>query len=91
MLMNILEFKMRPQAAVSVPRIVSDKSGVVVIESSFPFPYPIEDLREMGSLIEVSDMIYRIGRISVIQRDPKTGELVGGTDPRAGGGLGYLP
>ena len=46
-------------------------------------------LERLGCTVERN--VHNYGsRLSAIRRDPDTGELEGGTDPRGGGGLGVL-
>ena len=88
-ILNVIEFGMNPQLAVSAPRLNIYKTGTVCVESNFPSPYPVENLEEMlGMKCKVDDYTGRLGCIVI---DPDTGIVEAGTDPRGGGGLALLP
>jgi gamma-glutamyltranspeptidase/glutathione hydrolase len=85
-IINMIEFGMSPQQAVSVPRIHVDRRwATVIVEPTFPYPYPWRNLARMGNLMEISEYT---GRLSAIKIDPDTRDLEGGADPRGGSGLG---
>ena len=87
-IIGMIEFGMTPQQAVSVPRIHADRHwGRVYVEPNFPSPYPLSSLREMGNTVVTNPVT---GVLSVIRRDPVTGKLEGGADPRGAGGLGKI-
>jgi gamma-glutamyltranspeptidase/glutathione hydrolase len=87
-ILNVLQFEMNMQQAVSVPRIHSDVyARTVYVEPNFPSPYPLENLRKMGHKIVYSEYG---GRVSGILRDAANGRIEGGADPRGGGGLAYM-
>lgn len=86
--LNVVEFNMTMQQAVSVPRIFSDiHRRQIVVESNFPFPYPQKELERLGNKIVVDDYT---GRLATIKIDLKTKRVEGGTDPRGGGGLALV-
>jgi len=84
-LINVIEFGFRVQAAISSPRIISGlRKGEIVLEPSFPYPYPWKNLEAMGHPIRVTPYS---GRVSALVIDSKSGYVDVGTDPRGGGGL----
>jgi gamma-glutamyltranspeptidase/glutathione hydrolase len=84
-LINVIEFGFRVQAAVSSPRIYSGElKNEVVVEPSFPYPYPFKNLEAKGHRLRVTPYS---GRVSALVIDPVTGYVDVGTDPRGGGGL----
>jgi gamma-glutamyltranspeptidase/glutathione hydrolase len=95
-LLNVIEFRMHPQLAVSAPRLdirESDPSrgGAEIefcVESNFPSPYPLKKLEEMlGYKSTISD---KPAILACIVVDSETGNVEAGTDPRGGGGLALL-
>jgi gamma-glutamyltranspeptidase/glutathione hydrolase len=84
-LLNVIEFGFRIQPAISSPRIIcGTRKGEIVLEPSFPYPYPWKNLEAMGHMIRVTPYS---GRVSALTVDQKTGFVDVGTDPRGGGGL----
>jgi gamma-glutamyltranspeptidase/glutathione hydrolase len=94
-ILNIVEFGMHPQLAVSAPRLdirdsddPIDTGGTAIefcVESNFPYPYPLKNLEEiLGIRAAVSD---RPAILSCIVIDPDTGNVEAGADPRGGGGI----
>ncbi|MDX9831650.1 MAG: gamma-glutamyltransferase [Anaerolineae bacterium] len=81
---NVVDFGMGMQQAVSAARIHSeDEKRVIVVEPSFPAELAAA-LERMGNTVRRDRYT---ARLSAIWRDPATGELEGGADPRGGGGL----
>ncbi len=81
--LNILDFDMDPQQAVSVDRIhVEDEPGVVIVEPHFD-PDVLMGLTDLGYEIRFE---WYTARLGAIERMPD-GALRGGTDPRGGRGL----
>jgi gamma-glutamyltranspeptidase/glutathione hydrolase len=85
----ILDDQRDPQAALDRPRfcIEPDSSGSLVsLEEGIPVPVMAE-LASMGHRIQPVSGLARslFGRGQVILRDPKSGVLWGGSDPRADG------
>jgi gamma-glutamyltranspeptidase/glutathione hydrolase len=83
-----------PQSALDLPRFcidVDEAGGRVAIEEGMP-QETFSALEKMGhSLYSVSGYERALfGRGQVIQRDPETGVLCGGSDPRADGYAGTL-
>ncbi len=83
-IVNVVDFGMGMREAVSVERIHSeDAKRLIIVEPSFPKETAMA-LEAMGNRV-VADRY--TGRLSAILRDPATGKLEGGADPRGGGGL----
>ena len=99
-ILNIIEFGMHPQLALSAPRLEiqdsDDPSGSAhytavefCVESSFPHPYP---LRNVEASLGVKSIVRdKPGILSCIVIDAETGKLEAGADPRGGGGLAFHP
>ena len=84
-LVNVIDFGFSAQAAVSVPRIYSGiHKNEIVLEPSFPYPYPWKNLETMGHKIRVDTYS---GKVSILIVDPAEGTVDAGTDPRGDGGL----
>lgn len=85
-IMNMIDFELNPQAALDAPRWqwVGDKT--VMVEPSFP-NHLVQALIRKGHDIIVSPDSYSFGRGQIICRDPDTGVLSGGTEPRADSGI----
>ncbi len=87
-LLGLLE-GLDPQAALDRPRVCLDEgdpSGTVLVEEGIPDP-SVKGLRTRGHRLETVTGYERavFGRGQVILRDPATGVLCGGSDPRADG------
>jgi len=83
-IVNVIDFGMGMQEAVSALRIHSeDEKRAIVVEPSFPAELAA-DLEALGNTIRRDRYT---ARLSAIWRDPGTGRLEGGADPRGGGGL----
>lgn len=81
--LNMLDFGMGPQEAVSVDRIhVEDEPGVVIVEPHFD-PDTLMGLADLGFDVRFE---WYTARLGVVERT-ETGKLRGGTDPRGGRGL----
>ncbi len=85
----LIDNRLDPQAALDRPRfcILDGKSGgTVALEEGLPLRV-MSSLAEMGHpVVPVSGEGRRIfGRGQIIQRDPESGVLCGGSDPRADG------
>ena len=88
---NIVDFGMDPQAAVSAPRMYVrrpqflDTKAQYLLETRFK-PEILEGLKALGASVEFRDNYANTaGAARIVERDPKTGELLGGTDPRRPG------
>ncbi|MBW4081181.1 gamma-glutamyltransferase family protein [Paenibacillus sp. S150] len=83
-LLNTLDEGMNPQAALDMPRWRWESGRKVLIEPSFPEDLA-EALRQRGHELEIGSNPGMFGRGQIIWRDPGTGVLCGGTDPRTDG------
>jgi gamma-glutamyltranspeptidase/glutathione hydrolase len=88
---NIVDFGMDPQAAVSAPRMYVrrpqflDTKAQYLLETRFK-PEILEGLKALGASVEIRDNYANTaGAARIVERDPKTGELLGATDPRRPG------
>lgn len=90
-LTNLLDFDMNVQQAVEAPTWVSapgsqpdswDREYELTLEAGFD-PAEVAKLEALGHRVQVVD---RLGsRVQIIRRDPASGVLFGGSDPRAEG------
>jgi gamma-glutamyltranspeptidase len=72
------------QGAVSAPRFhAEDQRRLVVLEPTFP-KGTAEALERLGCTVERDSFG---ARLSAILRDPRTGQMEGGTDPRGAAGM----
>ncbi|MBN2983527.1 MULTISPECIES: gamma-glutamyltransferase family protein [Cohnella] len=83
---NAVDGELNPQAALDVPRWRWDEGKKILIEPSFPKELARE-LAERGHELEVAENAGLFGRGQIIWRDPDTGVLCGGTDPRTDGAV----
>lgn len=83
-IMNTVDFGLNPQAALDAPRWQWVKGKTVSIEHSMPH-HIVQSLLRKGHQIVVASTSGGFGRGQIIWRDPQTGILVGGTEPRADG------
>ncbi|WP_420832307.1 gamma-glutamyltransferase family protein [Paenibacillus humicola] len=81
--MNMIDFRLNPQAALDAPRWQWIKDKTVHVEASFPEPV-VEALKEKGHHIERITGSGTFGRGQIILRD-EHGVLAGGTEPRTDG------
>ncbi len=82
-LLSVIEFGLPLQAAVSAPRIhTQQEADVIMVEPSFPSGLR-RALERRGYRMIVSDYTARVSAIMITNN----GDLVGGADPRGGGGL----
>jgi len=85
-LLGVLEFGLPLQAAISSPRIhTQHESRTVMVESNFPSGLA-RALGRLGHRVVVSDYRARVSAVMLSQ----DGDLVGGADPRGGGGLEWI-
>jgi len=83
-LLNVVDFGMPLQDAVSADRIhVEDEPGIVIVEPHAD-PEPLPALARLGHRIRFE---WYTARLEAVLRDPGTGALAGGTDPRGDRGL----
>lgn len=96
MLVNMIDLGMSPQEALDAPRFqltasqqemgAQESGGLVMIEPGVPFG-TLAELNLRGHRLAPVDGLRRIafGGGQIIVRDPRTGILVGGSDPRKDG------
>jgi len=81
--MNTIDFKLNPQAALDAPRWQWLDGKNVVVEEQFPEDL-VSSLKSMGHDTGYSTDVASFGRGQIIFKD-ENGVLCGGTDPRADG------
>jgi gamma-glutamyltranspeptidase / glutathione hydrolase len=87
-LLNLIEFGMTPQEAISAARFNHVSGLEVALEPEFPRE-TIATLEAKGHKV-VSGSVESFGGAHAIVRDPETGSLLGGSDPRKEGcALGF--
>ncbi|MBE7493024.1 MAG: gamma-glutamyltransferase family protein [Planctomycetes bacterium] len=96
MLVNMLDLGLLPQQALDAPRWqlsgpefglgLGDKGGLVLVEEGIS-PAVLAELARRGHRLQVMEGFQRIhmGGGQIITRDPATGVLCGGSDPRKDG------
>lgn len=87
--MNLVDFGLNPQAALDAPRWQWTGERNIAIEHG----YPVHLLREMaqrGHRIDYAFDLSSFGRGQIIIRDPVTGVLCGGTEPRTDAAIAVL-
>jgi len=82
MVMNLLDFGLNPQAALDAPRWQWLGGMKVGLEQSAPQSLALA-LARRGHQVEVNGDSLDYGRGQIILRDPQSGVLCGGTEPRA--------
>lgn len=82
--MNMIDFRLNPQAALDAPRWQWFKDKEVHVDAHFPDHLAQALARKGHKLVKASDQTI-FGRGQIIWRDPKTGVLQGGTEPRTDG------
>ncbi len=80
-IMNTIDFHLNPQAALDAPRWQWHKGKLISVEQNLP-NHLIKELEKKGHQIRVEHNSNSFGRGQIIWRNPKTGVLFGGTDPR---------
>ncbi len=83
-IMNTLDFSLNPQAALDAPRWQWIKGRQVLLEQTVP-PAIAEALARRGHVVSRADDGGPFGRGQIIWRDPSSGVLIGGTEPRCDG------
>lgn len=84
--MNMVDFALNPQAALDAPRWQWLEGKKVEVEHHFP-QHLAQSLERLGHQITVSLDQGGFGRGQIIQRDPASGVLVGGTEMRTDGAI----
>lgn len=86
---NLIDLGMDPQRALDAPRFRVIEGRRVTLEPGIPKDVA-EDLRRRGHDIASPDLPGTYGGGQIIQIDPETGALAGGSDPRKDGcAIGY--
>ncbi|MGI6783282.1 MAG: gamma-glutamyltransferase family protein [Aminivibrio sp.] len=80
--MNLIDYSMNPQAALDSPRWLWFKGKEVKIEPGFP-NHVAQALARKGHEIAATLDATGFGRGQIIIKDPESGMLAGGTDPRS--------
>ncbi|WP_413375239.1 gamma-glutamyltransferase [Alkalihalobacillus sp. 1P02AB] len=83
-IMNSIDFKLNPQAALDAPRWMWQKDKVVFLEQSFPADIA-KQLNRLGHHIQMTVDEAPFGRGQIIWRDQESGVLQGGTESRTDG------
>lgn len=79
--MNTIDFHLNPQAALDAPRWMWHSDKTVLVEPHFPDHLAQSLCRRGHNVVKAIDE-NGFGRGQIIWRDPQTGVLNGGTDPR---------
>lgn len=82
----MLEDKLNPQAALDMPRWKWTKGKTIEVEADFPNHLALALARRGHDIVKVADSI-SFGRGQIILRNPETGVLQGGTEPRTDGAV----
>jgi gamma-glutamyltranspeptidase/glutathione hydrolase len=86
-ILNTYEHGMSIQGAVSAPRFhAEDRRRLIILEPTYP-QSTAAGLERLGCTIERDAFG---ARLSAVLRDPATGALEGGTDPRGGAGMAEI-
>lgn len=88
-IMNTIDFALNPQAALDAPRWQWMKDKVIHVDPSFP-EHIAQALHRRGHHVKRSLYHSEFGRGQIIWRDPDTGVLCGGTEPRTDGHIAVL-
>ncbi|WP_201755653.1 gamma-glutamyltransferase family protein [Paenibacillus glycinis] len=83
-LLNTIEFGLNPQAALDAPRWRWLREKIIEVEPQFP-DYLAQALARRGHTVQRAVDSGMFGRGQIIWRDPVSGVLAGGTEPRADG------
>jgi gamma-glutamyltranspeptidase/glutathione hydrolase len=85
MLLNVVEFGMTVQEAIEAPRVRAYRDRLVDVEGRIPATVR-EGLAARGHQVNVlEDWSWVVGGGQGIRRDPESGALQGGADPRRDG------
>ena len=85
MLLNVVEFGMTVQEAIEAPRVRAYRDRLVDVEGRIPAAVR-EGLAARGHQVNVlEDWSWVVGGGQGIRRDPESGALQGGADPRRDG------
>jgi gamma-glutamyltranspeptidase/glutathione hydrolase len=81
---NLIDFHLNPQAALDAPRWRWIKEKTIEVEPQFP-DHIAQALERRGHIVQRALDSGMFGRGQIILRDPDSGVLAGGTEPRADG------
>ena len=85
MLLNVIEFGMAVQEAIEAPRVRAYRDRLVDVEGRVPLAVR-EGLQARGHQVNaIDDWSWIVGGGQGIRRDPESGALQGGADPRRDG------
>jgi gamma-glutamyltranspeptidase/glutathione hydrolase len=84
---NVVHFGMSMQEAMAVPRIHAEDEAAAIFAEAAIGNETIRALEDLGNRVTVGNYS---GRLAGVRRDPATGALQGGSDPRGGGGLAVV-
>jgi gamma-glutamyltranspeptidase/glutathione hydrolase len=87
--MNMLDFGLNPQAALDAPRWQWTGGRTIAIEPGYP-THLVREMAARGHDMELAFDLTSFGRGQIIIRDPATGVLCGGTEPRADSAIAVL-
>ncbi len=82
--MNMIDFNLNPQAALDAPRWQWIEGNKIEVEYTMP-NHLVKQLAAKGHEVKVAHDSGGFGRGQVITRNPETGVLTGGTEPRTDG------
>jgi gamma-glutamyltranspeptidase/glutathione hydrolase len=83
-ILNIVDFNLKAENAVELPRLHLER-GIVEAEPGVD-PRALESLERSGWTVQRwQERNLYFGGVQAVARDPETGELSGGGDPRRGG------
>ena len=82
----MIEDHLNPQAALDMPRWKWTKGKTIEVEADFPNHLALALARRGHDIVKVADSI-SFGRGQIILRNPDTGVLQGGTEPRTDGAV----
>ncbi len=82
--MNTVDFHLNPQASLDAPRWQWREGRTIELEPGFP-DHLAQALQRRGHRIVRAAHPFNFGRGQIIWRDPESGVLAGGTEPRTDG------
>ncbi|GAB7386470.1 gamma-glutamyltransferase family protein [Bacillaceae bacterium] len=85
-IMNTIDFHLNPQAALDAPRWQWTEKKTVFVERGIP-DHIVQELARRGHDVRIAADPAGFGRGQIIWRDPRTGVLAGGTEPRTDGAV----
>lgn len=88
-IMNLLDFGLNPQAALDAPRWRWMGGRRIRVEYGYP-AHMVREMSARGHEMEIILDSASFGRGQIILRNPDSGVLVGGTDPRADSAIAVI-